>query len=102
MMVIASVVMTNIRYIHGYEEKLREEKRKARAVQKQMEEAIKSVFNSFGCFLRRGLLRKLDLEMAAVRLPIRVISADSINKTDELHKLKASWQILIWKFNALK
>lgn len=102
MMVIASAAMTNIRCIHGYGEKLREEKRKARVVQKLMEEAIKSVFISFWGFLQRGLLRKLDLEMAAVRLPIRVISADSINKTYELHKLKASWQILTWKFNALK
>jgi tetrahydromethanopterin S-methyltransferase subunit F len=34
MMVIASAAMTNIRRIHGYVEKLREENRKARAVQK--------------------------------------------------------------------
>jgi hypothetical protein len=101
-MIIASTGMTNIQRIHGYEEERREADRKARAVQKQMEEVIKFVFISFCGFLQCGLLRRLDLEMAAVRLPIRVISADSINKTDELHKLKASWQILIWKFNALK
>ncbi len=70
MMVIASAVMTNIRRIHGYQEKLREEKRKARAVQKQMEEAIKNVFVFFGVSLQRGLLRKLELKMAAAVLPI--------------------------------
>jgi hypothetical protein len=70
MMIVASAAMTNIRRIHGYQEKLREEKRKARAVQKQMEEAIKNVFVSFWGFLQRGLLRKLDMEMAVVRLPI--------------------------------
>jgi hypothetical protein len=38
MMVIASAAMTNIRRIHGYQEKLREKIRKTGAVQKQMEE----------------------------------------------------------------
>jgi hypothetical protein len=70
MMVIASEAMTNIRRIHGYHERLREEKRKTRAVQRQMEEAIKNIIVSFRSFLQRGLLRKLDLEMAAVRLQI--------------------------------
>jgi len=70
MMVVASAAMTNIRRIHGYQEKLREEKRKASAVQKQMEEAIKSAFISFWGFLKRGVLRKLDPKMATVRLPI--------------------------------
>ncbi len=70
MVIVASAAMTNIRRIHGYDEKLREEKRKARAVQKQMEEAIKSVYISFWGFLQRGLLRKFDSKMATVRLPI--------------------------------
>ncbi len=70
MMVIASAVMINIRRINGYQEKLREEKRKARAVQKQMEEAIKNVFVFFWGSLQRGLLRKLELKMAAAMLPI--------------------------------
>jgi hypothetical protein len=70
MMFIASAAMTNIRRIHGYQERLREEKRKARAVQRQMQEAIKNIIVSFWGSLQRGLLQRLDLEMAAVRLPI--------------------------------
>ncbi len=69
MMVVASAAMTNVRRIHGYQEKLREEKRKAKAVQKQIEEAITNTCVSFLGFLQRGLFRKLDMEMAAVRLP---------------------------------
>ncbi|MFV2045447.1 MAG: transposase, partial [Anaerolineales bacterium] len=70
MMVIASAAMTNIRRIQGYQEKLREEIRRAEAVQKQMEEAITNAVVSFLGFLQRGLFRKLDSKMAAVRLPI--------------------------------
>jgi len=70
MIVIASAAMTNIRRIHGYEEKLREEKRKAKAVQKLIEEAITNTFVSLLGFLQRGLFRKIDSKMAAVRLPI--------------------------------
>ncbi len=70
MMVIASAAMTNIRRIHEYQEKLREEIRKAGAVQKQMEEAITNAFVSFLGFLQRGLFRKIDSKMAVVRLPI--------------------------------
>jgi len=70
MMVIASAAMTNIRRVHRYEEKIREEIRKARAVQKQLEEAITNAFVSFLGFLQRGLFRKLDVKMAAVRLQI--------------------------------
>jgi len=70
MMVIASAAMTNIRRIQGYQEKLREEIRKAGAVQKQMEEAITNAVVSFLGFLQLGLFRKIDSKMAAVRLPI--------------------------------
>ena len=70
MMVIASAATTNIRRIHGYQEKLREEIRKAGAVQKQMEEAMKNVFVFFWGLLQRGLFRKIDSKMATVRLPI--------------------------------
>jgi len=70
MMVVASAAMTNIRRIHGYQEKLREEKRKARAVQKQTEEAITNAVVSFLGFLQLGLFRKIDSQLAAVRLPI--------------------------------
>jgi hypothetical protein len=57
MMVIASAAMTNIRRIHGYQEKLREAERKARAVQKQMEEAMKNVFVFFWGLLHRRLFQ---------------------------------------------
>ena len=70
MMVIASAAMTNIRRVQRYEEKLREAERKARAVQKQMEEAITNAFVSFLGFLQLGLFRKIDSKMATVRLPI--------------------------------
>lgn len=70
MTVIASAAMTNIRRIHRHLVKLREEDRKAGTAQKQMEEALRHGFVSFGDFLQRGLLRKLDSKMAAVRLPI--------------------------------
>lgn len=68
--VIASAAMTNIRRIHGYQEKLREEKRKAREAQKQMQDAIKNVFVSFWNFLQRRLSQHSYSKMAAVRLPI--------------------------------
>jgi len=70
MMVIASAAMTNIRRIQRYQEKLREERRKARETQKQMQDLIKHVFISFLRFLQLGLLPKPGLKMAAVRLPI--------------------------------
>jgi len=70
MMVIASAAMTNVRRIHAYQEKLREVKRKAKAVQKQMEEAMSNAVVSFLGFLQRGLFRKLDLKLAVVRLKI--------------------------------
>jgi hypothetical protein len=52
MVMIASAAMTNIRRIHRYLVKLREEDRKVRAVQKQMEEALKNAFVSFCDFLQ--------------------------------------------------
>lgn len=70
MMVIASAAMTNIRRIHGYQERLSDERRKARAVQRQMQEAIKNMIVSSWGFLQRGLLPMADLKMAAVRLRI--------------------------------
>ena len=78
MMVIGSAAMTNIRRIQRYQEKLREEKRKASAVQKQMEEAIQNVFVSFWGFLQRALFPDLHSKVAAVRLPIWVVSEDSL------------------------
>jgi len=57
MLVLASAAMTNIRRIQWYREKLREEKRKAREAQKQMQDAIKNVFVSFWGFLQRCLLQ---------------------------------------------
>jgi len=70
MMVIASATMTNIRRIHGYQEKLREAKRKARAIQKQMEEAMKNVFVFFLGFLHRCLLQHSYSKMAVKAIPI--------------------------------
>jgi len=70
MMVIASAAMTNIRRIHGYQEKLREAKRKARAVQKQMEEAMKNVFVFFGGLLHRRLLQHYCPKTAVRPIPI--------------------------------
>jgi len=52
MMFISSAAMTNIRRIRGYEEKLREEKRKAKAIQKETEEAFKNIFRYFCGFLK--------------------------------------------------
>jgi len=66
--VLFSAAMTNIRRIHGYQEKLREEKRKAREAQKQMQDAIRNIFFSFWNFLQRGLLQHSYSKMAAVRL----------------------------------
>jgi hypothetical protein len=70
MMIIASAAMTNIRRITGYQERLRDEKRRARAVRRQMQEAIKNITISFRGFLQRRFLQGLDFEMAAVRLRI--------------------------------
>jgi len=70
MMVIASAAMTNIRRIHGYQEKLREAKRKARAVQKQMEEAMKNVFVFFWGLLHRRLLQHSYSKTAVRAIPI--------------------------------
>jgi hypothetical protein len=53
MMVIASAAMTNIRRIHGYEEKLKEVDRKAKAIQKEWVEAFKKLFGHFYRFLKR-------------------------------------------------
>ena len=70
MMVIASAAMTNIRRIQRYQEKLREEKRKAREAQKQVQDAIRNVFISFWSALQCGLFRKFDSKMTAVRFTI--------------------------------
>lgn len=55
-MMICSAAMTNVRRIHRYEEKIREQIRKAGAVQGQMEEALRYAFVSFLGFLRCALL----------------------------------------------
>ena len=68
--VLFSAAMTNIRRIHGYQEKLREEKRKAREAQKQMQDAIRNVFFSFWGFLQRCSLQYSYSKMAAVRLQV--------------------------------
>lgn len=70
MMVIGYAAMTNIRRIQRFQEKLREEKRKASAVQKQMEEVTQNIFVSFWGFLQRALSPDLHSKMAVVRLPI--------------------------------
>jgi len=70
LMVIASAAMTNIRRIQGYQEKLREEKRKAREAQKQMQDAIKNVFVSFWGFLQRCLLQHSYSKMVVRAIPI--------------------------------
>ena len=70
MMVIASAAMTNIRRIYGYEEKLREADRKAKAIQKQMEEALKNIFRTFSGFLKHVVLGELDSKMTPLRLPV--------------------------------
>jgi len=70
MMVLASALMTNIRRIHGYQEKLREEKRKAREAQKQMQDAIKNAFGSFWGFLQHCLLQHSYSKMALRATPI--------------------------------
>ena len=57
MVMIASAAMTNIRRIHRHLVKLKEEDREIRAVQKQMEEALKNAFVSFCDFLQRRLRR---------------------------------------------
>ena len=67
MMIIASAAMTNIRRIHGYQEKLREEKRKAIAVQERLEEAIKNVFDSFGTLLQSRFLRQPGAKMTRLQ-----------------------------------
>jgi len=70
MMVIASASMTNIRRIHGYQEKMIEEKRKAREIQKQIQDAIKNVFISFWRFIQRGLLQHFYSKTAVRAIPI--------------------------------
>lgn len=52
MLVIGSAQMTNIRRIHRYEERLREEKRKAEARAKKIKETLEDVFVSFCAFLK--------------------------------------------------
>jgi len=68
MMIIASAAMTNIRRIQRHEEKLREEIRRVSTVQKQVGEAITNAIVSFWLFLKIGQIRKLQSNMAAVRL----------------------------------
>jgi len=58
MVMIASAAMTNIRRIHRHLVKLREEDREVKAVQKQMEEAIKNIFVYFCDFLQSRLHRR--------------------------------------------
>jgi len=58
MVMIASAAMTNISRIHRYLVKLREEDRKIKAVQKQMEEALKNTFVSFWYFLQSRIQRR--------------------------------------------
>ena len=58
MVMIASAAMTNIRRIHRHLVKLKEEDREIRAVQKQMEEALKNAFVSFCDFLQSRLQRR--------------------------------------------
>jgi hypothetical protein len=70
MMVLASALMTNIRRIHGYQDELREEKRKVKEAQKQEQDAIRNVFFSLWSFLQRGLLQHSYSKMAAVRFSI--------------------------------
>jgi len=70
MMVIASAAMTNIRRIQGYQEKLREEKRKAREAQKQIQDAIKNVFVFFLGFLQCRLLQHSYSKMVVRSIPI--------------------------------
>ena len=70
MMVIASAAMTNIRRIQRYQEKLREERRKARETQKQMQDLIKYVFGSFWGFLQRRLSQHSYSKMAVRATPI--------------------------------
>jgi hypothetical protein len=55
---IASAAMTNIRRIQRHLVKLREEDRKVKAIQKQMEEALKNTVVSFCCFLQGRLQRR--------------------------------------------
>jgi len=70
MMVIASAAMTNIRRIQRYQEKLREERRKARETQKQMQDLIKNVFGSFWGFLQCRLSQHSYSKMAVRATPI--------------------------------
>jgi hypothetical protein len=70
MVVIASAAMTNIRRIHGYEEKLREADRKAKAIQKEMEEAFKNIFWNFCGFLKCFVPGRLYSKWAPLWLPV--------------------------------
>ncbi len=64
MVMVASAAMTNVRRIHRHLVKLREENREVKAVQKQMEEALKHVFVSFCGFLQRRLPRRYHSKMS--------------------------------------
>jgi hypothetical protein len=70
MMMIASAAMTNIRRIHGYQERLREEKRKAGGVQGSIEDKIKDAFVFLWCLVRRGFPAMFTLKLAGTRRPI--------------------------------
>jgi hypothetical protein len=70
MMVIASTAMTNIRRIHGYEEKLREADRKAKTIQRRLEEALKNIFCYFCVFLKRFVPGEPYPKMAPSRVPV--------------------------------
>ena len=61
MIMVASAVMTNIRRIHRHLVNLREEDRKVKAIQKQMEEALKNTFESFCGFLQSRLQHYNDI-----------------------------------------
>ena len=70
MLVIASAAMTNIRRIHGYEEKLREADRKAKAIQKRMEDALNNIFRYFCGFVKRFLSEEFYPKMASLWMPV--------------------------------
>jgi len=69
MMVITSAAMTNIRRIHGYEEKLREAGRKAKAIQKEWENAFKKSFLYFYSFLKRFVPGVFYSKLTSLWLP---------------------------------
>lgn len=69
MMVLVSAAMTNIRRIHAYQERLREEKRKEGATEKRLEDTILDYFVSCGLSVQRRLLRLSDIHRACWWLP---------------------------------